>query len=527
MFIFQWSKKFFGQMKTEALVGGLILAALSILVYASIRFTSNKIGSSEGTYDVYAMLQDAAGLSQGTTIKVAGITIGVIDKIELVDGQARLTLKIRKSVPLYSDAILSIKALGILGDKFLVIHQGSPFNETLQNGEQIKNIEIQGDLDQIIGNLNGILVDMKGITSTLNAAFGQESSAAKLNAIVDNVEGLTGSLNQLMADLATNSSSISENLDGTLRNTRNLTASLNETLASNQDSIEKITRNLSLVIESLKDNVPSISSNLKGALEENRQNVQLMIAQLEAASAKLNGTLANLQTATEKMAAGEGTVGKLLNDKELGENVKETLEGLNRFIVNANRTKLDLGFRIEHLNQLDEYKGYASIYYIPRPDHYFLLQIVSPPRFVSNTVIEDKTVREDATEKKTNTKTVTQRDQFTISLQIAQRYFDTQIRLGLFENALGAGVDQYFGGRSQYRLSLEAWDFRRENQGPHYKVYGSWKFLGNLYFLVGLDDFNNQVKKYRQSFVGVGLDFNEDDLKLIAGSLPVSGIIGK
>jgi phospholipid/cholesterol/gamma-HCH transport system substrate-binding protein len=116
-------------------------------------------------------------------------------------------------------------------------------------------------------------------------------------------------------------------------------------------------------------------------------------------------------------------------------------------------------------------------------------------------------------------------DQLQLSLLIAQRYYDTVFKGGIMESTFGLGIDQYFGYSDQFRIGLDVWDFSGDF-GPHVKLTGYWRFLSNAFLVVGGDDLASKEPKFRDAFFGVGLTFNEDSLKPLFSSLPISSVAG-
>ena len=55
---------------------------------------------------------------------------------------------------------------------------------------------------------------------------------------------------------------------------------------------------------------------------------------------------------------------------------------------------------------------------------------------------------------------------YLLSLQIAKRFYDTQFKIGIFENAFGVGAEQFFGLKDRWRFFTEVWDFGRKDLAP-------------------------------------------------------------
>ena len=565
--------KLLSKFSTETQVGLLVLLGIGTTVYFSAFITGWKPDES-ATYRLAASFENASGLSESTAVRIAGIKAGSVETITLEGGKAKVTMNIFEKYPVYANATASIRSLGILGDKYVEIDQGSSSREQLIEGDEIKLIFNEDNLDAIIQSVTGILGDVKGVTEALNQSMGGEEGAGKFNRILANTEALTLSLRQAFEK--TNAS-----IDSILVNFDRFTANLNGITEENRGDVRRIvadfretsgqlkaiaTENRSTLNrmltrfesfgatldeetpaiagkvqsaldefktfgENLNRDTPQITERLKDILEENREALKNSLANLEKATDRLEKAMVslgsgaeNIDSITEKIDQGEGTIGQLINDAETVESINEALEGVNELVGQATRSRLDMAVRLEYLPGLEEKnaKGYVQLEYKPAPDHSYLLGLNNSPQGKrSTTTTETTTTQGGNTSTQTKTEKET-KDDFLLSLQIAQRYYDTRFRVGFFESAVGLGVDQYFGKSENVRLFGEIFDFSREDQGPHFKLGVDYYLWEHLYLTFGGDDVVNENEDFRQYYLGFGLDFNEDDLKLLAGSLPLS-----
>lgn len=556
--------RLFSNFKTELNVGLLILTGLVLLGYASIRVTTYRPGL-EGTYNVKVYFDNVTGLATSTAVRVAGIQVGEVAKIELVEGRAQVTLAIFKKYQLRTDSKAVIKSIGILGDKYIEVTMGSSNAAALQHGDAIRMVAPAADLDSLIDNFSYILDDIRGVTKALNNSVGGKRGEEQLKRIMGNVEGLTESLEQAMdktnkkidrilnnidgftADLnritsdrkidsiLTNVDRFTEDLSGMtqenreelknmIADLRSFSGELNQFMKENRTQLNNTVNNLDSFMATLSEDTPEITGNLKGILKENRDNLKSTMSEVEEASQKLNSTMANLDNITEKLDRGEGTIGRLLNDEETVDGINEAIDGINKFINPVNKLRIDVGFQTEYLGTRGDYKSYVNLNIKPTRDHYYMIKVVSDPNnpeSMTRTQVKDTetgAVLSDKTEYES-------KDGFKFTLMIAQRYFDTEFRLGLIENTAGFGVDQYFGRQDQFRLNMDVWEFSRRDDMPvHLRIGGYWRFLNNLYLVAGVDDIlNNQTtydgKSYKNPYVGIGLNFNEDYIKSFLGTV--------
>ncbi len=94
--------------------------------------------------------------------------------------------------------------------------------------------------------------------------------------------------------------------------------------------IEQITSNGELA-KNLNDsvrNLRDITANLNYLISRNSNNIDLLIENASKASSNINELTAKLENIVDKIESGEGTVGKLINDKTTAENVRQTVENI-------------------------------------------------------------------------------------------------------------------------------------------------------------------------------------------------------
>ncbi len=104
----------------------------------------------------------------------------------------------------------------------------------------------------------------------------------------------------------------------------------------------------------------------------------------------------------------------------------------------------------------------------------------------------------------------------------AHRFFDNfYFRIGLLESDFGVGADLFpIKKNRNLELKLDVYDFpdKDEDRNAAVKAYAKYKFLENFFVTGGVDDIANSGT--RTLFLGGGVEFNDDDLKYLLGSVP-------
>lgn len=139
--------------RTEVLVGVFVFVGMISLGYLAIRLGKLQVWGERG-YVVYADFSSVVGLKLGDSVEIAGVKIGKVVSIELADDQARLGLRINPQVALQEDVIASVRARGLIGDKFILISLGGS-DRLIGDGGKIRETESPPDLPELLGKVIG------------------------------------------------------------------------------------------------------------------------------------------------------------------------------------------------------------------------------------------------------------------------------------------------------------------------------------------------------------------------------------
>jgi phospholipid/cholesterol/gamma-HCH transport system substrate-binding protein len=146
--------------RTEVLVGLFVLIGLACLGYLAIKLGKLEVMGSSG-YNVYADFSTVAGLKLGDPVEIAGVRVGRVEKIRLADDRARLEMRIDQSVKLQDDVIASVRARGLIGDKFVLITPGAS-DKIIPPGGKIRETDSPPDIPDLIGKIVGGDLTSKG-----------------------------------------------------------------------------------------------------------------------------------------------------------------------------------------------------------------------------------------------------------------------------------------------------------------------------------------------------------------------------
>jgi phospholipid/cholesterol/gamma-HCH transport system substrate-binding protein len=487
-------------LSTELKVGLFAVLVITILTFMTFKVGGLYWVKDEGnTFLIY--FKNIAGLDEKTKIKIAGVNAGFIERIELDKGLAKVTIRVQKDVQLFSDAKASIKATGLLGDKYLDVKPGSA-QPALKNGDTIRDVVEIVDIDDLVRKLTKVSENVSTLMTSLNEAFGTEEAKRSLRETVTNLSHITKNLNET---IVVND----EKMRNVLDNIKTLTASLNELVDKNKEPITDTVGNLREFSANLKTDGPELIANLNKATKELKEMV-------EENKPAVKSTVESLDRITKQINQGEGTLGKLVKDERLYDNMTKAAEGVDKTFGAIGRFRTFITFQAEYLNKIEDGKGYFYLTLQPRPDRYYILGAVGDPLGKVTTTDTVKTVN-GVTTRETKEKT---KQEIEFTAQYAMRYKDVALRLGLTENTFGAGAD-YFFHQDKGKITVDAWDFsndEEDSKNPHIKAGIDYYIFKNVFVSAGIDNIMNS--KWRGGYAGVGLRLEDQDLKYIMGSIP-------
>src|SRR5436190_7841565 len=190
------------------IAGGLALFVLAIFIMGRQKNLFNPVFKLTTTF--YSI----SGLQVGNNIRFSGINVGTVDKIKIInDSTVRVDMMIRKEVQQFikEDCEAAIGSEGIIGDRLLVITQGSSDAPMVKDGQQLASTE-PVETDAIIASLN---------VSAWNAGIITEQLAE----IMTKINSGNGTLGRLIQD-----STIAENINQTIVNLKKSSKGLDENM---------------------------------------------------------------------------------------------------------------------------------------------------------------------------------------------------------------------------------------------------------------------------------------------------------
>jgi len=483
-------------LSTNAKVGVFVFIVLVILSWITLKISSGVIFGRSRGYQIKAYFNSAQGLNTKTGVYFAGIKIGFIDDIKLVDDRALVVMRIMPGVKIEENAKAVIRTKGVLGEEYIEIIPGGQPAGFIKPGEELSITESPPDMEELVNKLNSIATNINSVTQSLSDVFGGTQGTR-------NIKGLFNDLNETIAHLDNLITSTNSNLNKTFVSVQGFTDALQE---HGPDILTNLTQ---------------ISETLHQIIAENSQSVNETIKNINEVSQKLDTTLNNVEVITNDLKEGKGTIGKLLTDKKTEEQVSNAISGINSMVGGISKFRIAVNFNEEYQFQQQALKSYLNLILQPTPNSYFLLGIVDDPYgYASQST--DYTVTQVNNGPVQQTQTVTSKlsNKLKFNVEIARKISYFTFRGGIIESSGGIGVDVDTPFEPLW-LSVDMYNF---NARPHPALKAALSTSILKYFILsgGMENILNQ--DWQTWFISLGVGFNDEDVKSFFGSVSGSSM---
>jgi phospholipid/cholesterol/gamma-HCH transport system substrate-binding protein len=483
-------------LSTELKVGIFAIIVIIVLTYMTFKVGSLPMIWEKG-YRLYVVIDDISGLDEKSRVKVAGVEAGIVDRIDLEDGKARVTLLINPEVNVYKNAEVALRMSGLLGDRHLALSTGSSDQPLLKNGDHILNVMEATDIDMLAGKLTTAASNIGDLTTNINDVFGANEREA-LREAIHNLRDVTGSLKDI-------SEKNKKPLNNIIAQLEKFTDVLGDKGPGAVDKISELADTINEKAPAMIDDLTVAARELKEIIHDNRDAFKDSMKNIKEVSASAN-------VIAKRLERGEGTFGKLLQEDELYNSLNKvsTAAGESFDVVKKLRTFMD--FHTEYNTEDSEWKGMFELTLQPRDDKYYILGVTSDPLGsveTTETTTNGTFVREEKIESEVE-----------FTAQYAKRFDDIALRIGLMESTFGAGADYFFNSDAG-RVKFDIWDLGADEaraDKAHARLGIDYKFFKFLFVSGGVDNFLNSRR--RGLYLGGGLTFEDKDFKYIIGKLP-------
>ena len=314
-------------------VAALVLAGLFIMSVGGQGFSWQQ-------YRLYTRFNARRGRKTGAVVRVAGVEVGTVERIEFVGSEVEVGLLVKKSMqPLITtDSRASIGSLSLLGAAVVDVSPAAT-GAAIPDGGQVTSRRAAGQLADVsdaatqgLQQATALLADMRAGKGTVGRLFTDEQLYRHVNAFVEAAQGVMVSLNQGKGTLGQliQDPGVHRSLETTLTDLSSITARLNK----GEGSLGAL-----LADKAFADALTAATVNMReltARLTRGEGTVGKLLTD-DALYTRLTSVVERLDAMTRRLDAGQGTAGQLLQDKQLYENMNSAVGEMRSLIADIRR----------------------------------------------------------------------------------------------------------------------------------------------------------------------------------------------
>lgn len=269
-------------------------------------------------YPLFAEFESVAGLKQGAPVRLSGVDVGIVDSISFPDDETSRKLKVRLLVQssvrerIRQDSKASIATQGVLGDKFVKITLGTTGKpvargSTVPSDKPADYLALADSAGDLLGRLTSIATKVDVL---LTANSGGDA--------VRSLGGLFASAQDILEEVKTG--------DGLLH-----TLIYDDEATRAFKDLQTASANLAALSSELREGkgaLPALFNDPK--TKESLDKALAAMANLDKASADAAVAAAKMKNVMERIDRGEGTIGALVNDPAVYDDLQALLGGAKR-----------------------------------------------------------------------------------------------------------------------------------------------------------------------------------------------------
>ncbi len=293
------------KINNETKIGVMAVVGVALLVFGFNFLKGKSLFKKER--NIYAVYQDVQGLAKSNPVVINGLQIGRVTNLDGGKDMKRIVV----TVNLTKDVNIPINSLAVINPSLLTnpsleIQLGNS-TSYLKNGDTLLTTLSSGAFDEALKAINPVLYEVRNSVKSLDSVLHIITTVFDPST-KNNIKDIVANLNTTTASFALSAASLqkllnTENgaLSSSLNNVNAFTANLN----SNNEKLNSIMDNAKVATKNFAD------INLSSTLDT------------------LNIAVDNFKKASGKINSKDGTLGLLLNDKKLYENLQSTADKIN------------------------------------------------------------------------------------------------------------------------------------------------------------------------------------------------------
>ncbi len=313
-----------------------ILAVLAVILAGFMIFL---VGGQGGffwqRYPLKTKFPNVQGLKEGALVRVAGVEVGTVKKIEFVGAEVEVNFQVLKSMQprITTNSRAMLGSLSLLGEAVIDISAATT-GDPIPEGGFVQSAKTPGSISDVAGSasegidqITKLLKDVREGKGTLGKLVTDEQLYKELNAFITSADAVVANINKGHGTLGqlVNDPAAYKSLNASLQNLSEMTRRIN----AGEGSLGKLLKDDAFAksLASTTDNL----NELSGRINKGEGTAGKLVTD-PALYNRLNSISDRLDGLVSRLNEGQGTAGQLLHDKQLYENMNGAANELRGLI---------------------------------------------------------------------------------------------------------------------------------------------------------------------------------------------------
>lgn len=317
-------------------IAGLLMLAVLIFVVSDSHLL-------QPGYTFFVTFNFANGLTAGAPVMVAGVAVGSIEEIKFVEEQGntkvQLTVWVRSHARVFRNSKAFINTLGLMGEKYLEISTGDGSEQPIREGDTLRGTDPVRQ-DEILSRGAELVREFQSSIAAVNSILGEAGTRDDIRNTLHNLNNISHRVDSILEKNETSINTSLQNFGEASARLSNTITSLDRMVTTNEKALNESVSNFSIMISENRpgftkavQDFQSFSGDLAAISRNNRGSITTAITNIGEASSDFKTVLEKLDTTLTRLNSNQGTLGMLLNDPTVGNNLKKTSQDLREMIA--------------------------------------------------------------------------------------------------------------------------------------------------------------------------------------------------
>lgn len=465
--------------------------------------------------EVKIHVDDATGLRRKSPVKTLGLEIGYINEVDLDGDRVLVKVCVTGPVKLNADTRAFIRSSGFLGDKFLELKPVDRVDGA-SRGNGGGTSPVPPGTPEKSEDTESQSLREPGYVPFVKTQEADSQPQASVKKPEQNFFGKVFSfflrlVLPMGAQAADPSPTLNATKEAELQDTVKKVGKLIDQLTLMVGDLREVTQQ-----KEFRETIINLNSAMKH-LEQLLRPTGKTVKNLDAAMESLKNTMASAEAVMKKVQEGEGSLGKLVNDPGIYDELRGAIQSINLLLGKAGALKTYVDISAWSVSAYDGNKARFNVMIAPNPGRYYLIGIASDPRGRDRKTVTTTVINNGAP--MTEVKNVNEEKGLRITAVFGKYFGPLDLRVGIIDDfgAVGAGI--WFDSARRFGIHGDVYS-PGKNQPIMVRAYARAQVWSSVYFVGGVDShrkyFNPDTRESKVPyFIGAGLFFDDDDLKYL------------